>query len=201
MCLPPFRDRATTALPTVALRSAHHGRWPEPGRPKRPSGRQLRSYPVATVTTAPISRQDELSALAGPSCVTGEAIVAELNPDGSMTVLRPGTNEWTCMPGDQNVVGATDMCADPMGMVWIMDLMAGKPKPSNTSPGLIYMLNGATQHSFTDPSRISPEQGPHEPDSQSLQPSCTPLGALGARLAARPKLLGRSLSAHSDSPF
>jgi hypothetical protein len=102
--------------------------------------------------------------LSGPSCVTSEATVAELNLDGSMTVLRPGTNEWICIPGDQNIVGATDMCADPMGMVWMMDLMAGKPKPSNTSPGLIYMLNGATQHSFTDPfDRTSPAIpiGPH----------------------------------------
>jgi hypothetical protein len=44
------------------------------------------------------------------------------------------------------------------------DLMAGKPKPTNTSPGLIYMLNGATQHSFTDPfDRTSPAIpiGPH----------------------------------------
>ena len=57
--------------------------------------------------------------LAGPSCVTSEATVAELNQDGSMTVLRPGTNEWICIPGDQNIVGAADMCADPMGMVWM----------------------------------------------------------------------------------
>ena len=36
--------------------------------------------------------------------------------------------------------------------------------PTNTSPGLIYMLNGATQHSFTDPfDRTSPAIpiGPH----------------------------------------
>jgi hypothetical protein len=36
-----------------------------------------------------------------------------------------------------------------MGMVWLRDVMARKPKPTNTSPGLIYMLNGATQHSYT----------------------------------------------------
>jgi hypothetical protein len=48
--------------------------------------------------------------------------------------------------------------------VWMKDLMARKPKPTNTSPGLIYMLNGATQHSFTDPfDRTSPAIpiGPH----------------------------------------
>jgi hypothetical protein len=68
------------------------------------------------------------------------------------------------VPGDQNIVGATDMCLDPMGMVWMRDLMAGTPKPTNTSPGLIYMLNGTIQHSFTDPfDRTSPAIpiGPH----------------------------------------
>ena len=102
--------------------------------------------------------------LSGPSCVTAAATVAELEMDGSMTVLRPGTNEWVCVPGDENIVGATDMSLDPMGLVWMKDLMAGKPKPTNTSPGLIYMLNGATQHSFTDPfDRTSPAIpiGPH----------------------------------------
>ncbi|HTX82237.1 MAG TPA: hypothetical protein VME44_08675 [Streptosporangiaceae bacterium] len=89
--------------------------------------------------------------LAGPSCVTSEATVAEMDKDGTMTVLRSGTNDWVCVPGDQNVVGAVDMCLDPMGMVWMQDLMARKPKPTNIAPGLIYMLNGATQHSYTDP--------------------------------------------------
>lgn len=40
---------------------------------------------------------------------------------------------------------------------WFVDLMMRKPKPTNTAPGLIYMLNGATQHSYTDPfDRTSP---------------------------------------------
>jgi hypothetical protein len=89
--------------------------------------------------------------LAGPSCVTSEATVAEMDKNGRMTVLRPGTNDWVCVPGEQNIIGAVDMCLDPMGMVWMQDLMARKPKPTNTSPGLIYMLNGAIQHSYTDP--------------------------------------------------
>ncbi len=89
--------------------------------------------------------------LAGPSCVTSEATVAEMERDGNLTVLRQGTNDWVCVPGDQNIIGSVDMCLDPMGMVWMKDVMARKPKPTNTSPGLIYMLNGATQHSYTDP--------------------------------------------------
>ena len=89
--------------------------------------------------------------LAGPSVVTAEATVAEMDHQGNLTVLRPGANEWVCIPGDQNVVGRPDMALDPMGMVWFKDVLARKPKPTNASPGLIYMLNGATQRSFTDP--------------------------------------------------
>src|SRR5258708_1780363 len=89
--------------------------------------------------------------LAGPSSVTAEATIAEMGHHGNLTVLRPGTNEWVCIPGDQNVVGRPDMALDPMGMVWFKDVLARKPKPTNTSPGLIYMLNGATQRSYTDP--------------------------------------------------
>ena len=89
--------------------------------------------------------------LAGPAVVTADATIAEMDHLGELTVLRPGKNEWVCVPGDQNIVGKVDMALDPMGMVWFKDALARKPKPTNTSPGLIYMLNGATQRSFTDP--------------------------------------------------
>jgi hypothetical protein len=89
--------------------------------------------------------------LAGPSSVTAEGTVAEMDPQGNLTVLRAGTKDWVCMPGDHNVVGRPDMALDPMGLVWFKDVLARKPKPANSSPGLIYMLNGATQRSFTDP--------------------------------------------------
>ena len=89
--------------------------------------------------------------LAGPSSVTAEATVAEMDHQGNLMVLRPGKNEWVCVPGDQNIVGRADMAIDPIGMIWWKDLLARKPKPTNPSPGLTYMLNGATQRSFTDP--------------------------------------------------
>lgn len=95
--------------------------------------------------------------LAGPASITRDATVAEMDRRGQLAVLRQGTNHWVCVPGNQNIVGAADMCLDPMGMQWFMDILARKPKPTNTAPGLIYMLNGATQHSFTDPfDRTSP---------------------------------------------
>jgi hypothetical protein len=102
--------------------------------------------------------------LAGPSAVTADATVAEIDAHGNLTVLRQGTNDWVCIPGNQDIIGQTDMALNPMGLLWLKDYMAGKPKPTNSSPGLIYMLNGATQHSYTDPhDRTSPAIpiGPH----------------------------------------
>jgi hypothetical protein len=54
----------------------------------------------------------------GPPGIRDGAKVVEMDADGNMTVLREGTNE--------------------MGMQWMMDILAGKPKPTSTSPGLIY---------------------------------------------------------------
>lgn len=102
--------------------------------------------------------------LSGPEQVTKDATVAEMAPDGTMTVLVKGTNEWVCTPGNENKIGDPPMCMNPMGMRWMMDAIQRKPKPSNTAPGMIYMLCGATQHSNTDPAdRTSPAIpiGPH----------------------------------------
>lgn len=102
--------------------------------------------------------------LSGPSVVSKDATVAEIAADGSITILAKGTNEWVCTPGNENKIGAPPMCMNPMGMQWMMDAMQGKPKPTNTAPGTVYMLCGATQRSNTDPAdRTSPAIpiGPH----------------------------------------
>ena len=76
--------------------------------------------------------------LAGPASVTNQATVAEMDRNGQLTILRPGTNDWVCIPGNQDIIGATDMCADPMGMVWMRDggtmvMFDGTPTPTCTS--------------------------------------------------------------------
>ena len=88
--------------------------------------------------------------LSGPEQVTKNATVAELGPNGAMKVLVQGSNEWVCVPGDENRIGSPPMCMNPLGMQWMMDAMQGKPKPTNAAPGMIYMLCGATQRSNTD---------------------------------------------------
>ena len=116
------------------------------------------------MTDAIVTAKIRRALLAGPDCIPKDATVAEMDAQGKMTVLRPGTNQWVCVPGNENIISAADMCADPMGMQWMMDVIMRKPRPTNTSPGLIYMLNGALQRSYTDPfDRTSPAIpiGPH----------------------------------------
>ncbi len=89
--------------------------------------------------------------LAGPAGLTKNATVVDRDSSGNTTVLRPGTNKWICMPGDENKIGDPPICADPVAMQWFADAKARKPKPTNTVPGMAYMLCGATQRSNTNP--------------------------------------------------
>jgi hypothetical protein len=88
---------------------------------------------------------------AGPPNVTANATVAEMDAHHKLHVLRPGRNGWTCMPGSTTAVGEPAMCADAVAMQWNQDAMEHKPKPTNTVPGIEYMLAGATQRSDSDP--------------------------------------------------
>jgi hypothetical protein len=102
--------------------------------------------------------------LSGPEHVTRDATIAEFGVGGTLNTLVKGSNHWVCVPGDENKIGEPPMCMNPMGMQWMMDAMQGKPRPTNSAPGMIYMLCGATQRSNTDPSdKTSPAIpiGPH----------------------------------------
>ena len=55
-------------------------------------------------------------------------------------VLREGNNGFTCMPGNPKVIGDPAMCADAASRQWSADFKAHKPKPTNTVPGITYML-------------------------------------------------------------
>jgi hypothetical protein len=88
---------------------------------------------------------------AAPASIQAGATVMDADMHGKMTVLRKGTNGFTCFPGHPGVVGDDAMCADAQAMMWARDWMAHKPKPSNTAPGIVYMLSGGTDWSADDP--------------------------------------------------
>jgi hypothetical protein len=92
---------------------------------------------------------------AAPPNVAKAAKVVDMDGQGKMTVLREGTNGFTCFPGHPGVVGDVAMCADAPSMQWVSDFMSHKSKPTNTEPGVIYMLAGGTDWSATDPNATS----------------------------------------------
>jgi hypothetical protein len=111
-----------------------------------------RGFPT---TVGPMEEQHLAAKIAramasGPRQITKDATVAEWNHDGTYTVLREGKNNWVCFPGNENQVGNVPMCCDPMGLQYVKDYLGGKHAPTNTSPGLVYMLCGATRHSNVD---------------------------------------------------
>lgn len=101
---------------------------------------------------------------AGPAEIARSAKIVDKNAQGGTVVLREGSNGFTCMPGNPNVIGQPALCADGPSMQWFADFAAHKPKPTNTVPGITYMLAGATQRSDSDPyDKTSPAitVGPH----------------------------------------
>jgi hypothetical protein len=99
----------------------------------QPPGKEVPLSQQERVLAAKIAR----AMLSGPRSITKDATVAEMGADGNLIVLRQGTNDWVCFPGNENEIGDVPMCADPMGLQWMMDIRAKKPKPTNTAPGLI----------------------------------------------------------------
>jgi hypothetical protein len=124
---------------------------------------------------------------AGPDNVTKNATVAKPDGRGGLTILRQGTNDFTCMPGDPNGIAMPPMCADQAAMQWNKDFDEHEPKPTISVPGIEYMLAGATQRSDSDPfDEASPpiKIGPHwmilwplDPKTSGLPTTHKPTGA------------------------
>jgi len=147
-------------------------------------------FPSAAQNAKPEESQSEKikrALSAGPASITDGATVAEIDSDGGMRILRQGTNDFTCMPGDPDGIGRPAMCADKVAMQWNSDFEQHKATPSTTVPGIEYMLAGATQRSDTDPfDKTSPPIaiGPHwmilwpfDPRTTGLPTTHKPTGA------------------------
>ena len=124
---------------------------------------------------------------AGPDNISESARIIDTDAQGNKVILREGSNGFTCMPGNPNVVGEPPMCVDAASMQWFADAKAHKPKPTNTVPGITYMLAGATQRSDSDPNDMTSmpiEVGPHwmimwpfDPKTTGLPTTHKPTGA------------------------
>jgi hypothetical protein len=124
---------------------------------------------------------------ARPDNVSESARIVDTDAQGRMVVLREGNNGFTCMPGNVKVVGEPPMCVDAASLQWFADAKAHKPKPTNTVPGITYMLAGASQRSDSDPTDTTSmpiDVGPHwmimwpfDPKTTGLPTTHKPTGA------------------------
>ena len=130
---------AMVLLPAIgiALMSRAESKVPRDGLPEK--GVDTKQEQIARAMSA------------GPDNISKNARIVDTDAWDNHVVLREGSNGFTCMPGDPNVVGHPAMCADAASMQWASDLNAHKPRPTNSVPGITYMLAGATQRSDSDP--------------------------------------------------
>jgi hypothetical protein len=103
---------------------------------------------------------------AAPAAVGQHATIMAMQPDGSMRTLRQGTNGFTCIPDAPATPGPDPMCADKSAMAWVHAWVTHAAPPAGQA-GLMYMLEGGTDASNTDPYATSPrgnhwvKTGPH----------------------------------------
>jgi hypothetical protein len=97
---------------------------------------------------------------AAPSAIAQDATVISMGHDGKMTVLRQGTNGFTCMPDNPASPGQDPMCGDANAMAWAETWIGRKPPPEG-KVGFMYMLATGSDASNTDPHATGPAPGNH----------------------------------------
>jgi hypothetical protein len=120
------------ALPLLALAGVAYA--------QQPAGGTDAEYTARVMTAAP------------PQIVQDATIVRMVN--GALQTLKKGTSEFTCMENN-----GTPMCMDSNAMEWAHAWQTHAPAPDKV--GFIYMLNGDTGASNTDPWAAKSEPGNH----------------------------------------
>jgi hypothetical protein len=122
-----------------------------------------------TKTTSPANSAGPVASAetAAPASIAHDASVVTVDAQGTMTTVRKGSNGWTCMPDAPDTPGTDPMCFDQNAGQWVAAWIAHKPPPANVV-GLMYMLEGGTDASNTDPYAKQPtadndwvKTGPH----------------------------------------
>lgn len=88
-------------------------------------------------------RKIENALSAAPEYIAREAAVWDWAavPGGELSVLRQGTNGWTCFPSPPQATGNSPRCFDEVFLPVALANMRGEP-PSVDRVGLSYMLQG-----------------------------------------------------------
>jgi hypothetical protein len=137
------------------------------GKPAPTGSNEAASADSNTATAASPSDPVKSAESAAPSSISHQASIATIGADGAMTTLRQGSNGWTCMPDSPATPGPDPMCFDANAAKWVAAWVGHKP-PAADTVGLMYMLEGGTDASNTDPYATKPtadndwiKTGPH----------------------------------------
>lgn len=112
-----------------------------------------------------MSEEDKIQSAmsAAPTRISKNATI--LDSDG--TVLREGSNKWTCTPGGLPGTKKYPICNDPVFVKWFDTVWQGKPFSTDTV-GYSYMLAGGFAADVFDPhvrrsdaGSNSHHEGPH----------------------------------------
>jgi hypothetical protein len=104
---------------------------------------------------------------AAPWSIVEKASIIGVDEDGTVRVIRNGSNGFTCTADDPISIGPQAMCADRNAFRWLSAWFSKREPPTDTV-GVIYMLSGSTDASTTDPYAVRPDPdgnwtmiGPH----------------------------------------
>ena len=86
--------------------------------------------------------QIEMAMNAAPASVSMDATIMVFGPDGTLVEAKKGTNGFTCIPDIGGQEQPDPFCGNAPAMQWVNDLVKGSERPSNTEPGVAYMMQG-----------------------------------------------------------
>jgi len=116
---------------------------------------------TAAKTSAPSDAKLIASAeRAAPAAVAKDATIVAMGAGGKIRTLREGHNGWTCMPDSPATPGPDPMCMDKNAFEWA-SAWVGHKTPASGKVGFMYMLQGGTDASNTDPYATKPTAGNH----------------------------------------
>ena len=124
---------------------------------------ETKTSSATTANNDPIASAES----AAPASLAHDAAVVTVDASGTMKQIRAGKNGWTCMPDAPATPGPDPMCFDANAGKWADAWIHHKTPPDGT-PGVMYMLEGGTDASNTDPYAKQPtaennwlKTGPH----------------------------------------
>ena len=114
-------------------------------------------FSIASAGDEPKATKIARAESAAPASVSAEATIIDV--DG--TVLREGTNGWTCLPGVPLIPGDNHpMCNDATWSAWLAAVAAGEEFSTDTV-GYSYMLQGDAMVHNHDPSATEQDDSGH----------------------------------------